>query len=67
MFRYTISAPNPDDHLLHVRVELGGLTGRDTIDLSMPAWTPGSYLLLVGPPVEDRAASVARTLEIPEG
>ncbi len=45
MFRYTISAPNPDDHLLHVRVELGGLTGRDTIDLSMPAWTPGSYLL----------------------
>ncbi len=45
MFRYTISAPNPDDHLLHVRTQLDGLAARDHVDLSMPAWTPGSYLL----------------------
>lgn len=41
---YTLSLPNPVQHLLDVTVELDA-RGLDAIDLVMPAWTPGSYLL----------------------
>lgn len=46
--RFTVSAPNPDDHLFHVSMAIA--LGEDAaatphLDLSMPAWSPGSYLL----------------------
>lgn len=45
--RFTVSTPNPDDHLFHVAMEIELDEGHASphIDLSMPAWSPGSYLL----------------------
>ena len=43
--RYKVSAPNPHDHLLHVRLEIDGLGEDNHVDLSMPVWSPGSYLV----------------------
>jgi predicted metalloprotease with PDZ domain len=45
LIRFQVSAPNPDDHLLHVRLEVDALGEDDHIDLSMPVWSPGSYLV----------------------
>ena len=50
---YTVSMPAPPTHLLHVelRVRAAGQTGRSAaalpapLDLVMPVWTPGSYLV----------------------
>lgn len=42
--RYTLSMPDPNSHLLHVKMELKGAPGAST-DFVMPAWTPGSYKL----------------------
>src|SRR5947207_12792145 len=50
---YTISMPAPPTHLLHVelRVRAGGQDGRNAVslpaplELVMPVWTPGSYLV----------------------
>ena len=42
---FTISAPNPHDHLLAVTMRLADIGGADTVDLSMPVWTPGSYMV----------------------
>lgn len=39
---YTLSMPEPYTHLFHVRMEVKGLRG-ESVDLVMPAWTPGSY------------------------
>ncbi|HEV3026397.1 MAG TPA: PDZ domain-containing protein, partial [Planctomycetota bacterium] len=39
---YTVSVPDPNSHLLRVRMEVHGLPG-DSTDFVMPAWTPGSY------------------------
>ncbi|MGM0556458.1 MAG: M61 family metallopeptidase [Myxococcota bacterium] len=43
--RFTVSVPNPNDHLLHVRMEVLGLADDDHVDLNMPVWSPGSYLI----------------------
>ncbi len=43
--RFTVSVPNPHDHLLHVRMEVLGLADDDHVDLKMPVWSPGSYLI----------------------
>lgn len=40
--RYTLSLPAPQTHLARVKIELDDLPG-GTVDLVMPAWTPGSY------------------------
>jgi len=40
--RYTVSMPDPNSHLLHVKMEVRGAPGSST-DFIMPAWTPGSY------------------------
>jgi predicted metalloprotease with PDZ domain len=40
--RYTLSMPDPNSHLFHVRMEVKGAPA-DAVDLVMPAWTPGSY------------------------
>jgi predicted metalloprotease with PDZ domain len=39
---YTISLPDPNSHLVHVRMDVTGLPG-SFIDFVMPVWTPGSY------------------------
>ncbi|HLE96578.1 MAG TPA: PDZ domain-containing protein [Candidatus Thermoplasmatota archaeon] len=41
---YRLSAPDPRTHTFHVRVEAHGLA-RDLVDLVMPVWAPGSYLV----------------------
>ena len=39
---YTVSLPDPNSHLVRVRMDVTGLPG-DSADFVMPAWTPGSY------------------------
>jgi predicted metalloprotease with PDZ domain len=43
---FNVSAPAPHDHLLHVELTLDGLDpAAHHLDLSMPVWTPGSYMV----------------------
>jgi predicted metalloprotease with PDZ domain len=42
--RYTVSMPDPNSHLFHVKMEVRGAPGPST-DFVLPAWTPGSYKL----------------------
>ncbi|WP_322511144.1 M61 family metallopeptidase [Chloroflexus sp.] len=44
MITYTISMPVPHSHLFHVRIEIGREETGDML-LSLPAWTPGSYMI----------------------
>ena len=44
MLTYTIAMPAPHSHLFHVTLELDELTGA-YVDLVLPAWTPGSYMV----------------------
>jgi predicted metalloprotease with PDZ domain len=39
---YTVSMPNPADHLYHVAMDIGGVPER-TVELQMPVWSPGRY------------------------
>ena len=43
---YRVSLPRPTDHLASVEVDVpcAGLAD-DHVDVSMPAWSPGSYLI----------------------
>jgi predicted metalloprotease with PDZ domain len=40
--RYEVSIPTPASSLFHVTAEFRA-TGKDTLHLSLPAWSPGSY------------------------
>jgi predicted metalloprotease with PDZ domain len=40
--RYEVSVPTPGDHLFHVKAEFPS-AGKDTLYLSLPAWSPGAY------------------------
>jgi predicted metalloprotease with PDZ domain len=42
--RYTLSFPAPHTHYVHIRAEVPA-AGRDSVELSMAVWTPGSYLV----------------------
>ncbi|MGC9330049.1 MAG: hypothetical protein ACP5I1_20605, partial [Candidatus Hinthialibacter sp.] len=42
---YRISMPNPSNHYFHVQIDLTGVD-EDAVDLQMPAWSPGRYLIL---------------------
>lgn len=42
---YTISMPKPWTHLLEVEMRLKWTAGPDNVELKMPVWTPGSYLI----------------------
>jgi len=44
MITYTISMPAPHTHLFHVTVEVDRLDGA-SVDLVLPSWTPGSYMI----------------------
>jgi predicted metalloprotease with PDZ domain len=41
--RYVLRMPEPHTHLLHVEMEVEGVTG--PVELVIPSWTPGSYLM----------------------
>lgn len=41
--RYHVSAPNPATHLFHVSMEID--RPEDGIELHLPVWTPGSYMV----------------------
>src|SRR5687768_14136599 len=41
---YTLAAPDPRTHRFRVTVEARGFE-RDLLDLVMPVWAPGSYLV----------------------
>lgn len=42
--RYTLSFPAPETHYIEV-VAIIPTNGQETLDLMMPVWTPGSYLV----------------------
>jgi predicted metalloprotease with PDZ domain len=41
---YHVSMPQPESHLFEVTLQVQGCQGA-TLDLKMPVWTPGSYLV----------------------
>lgn len=41
--RYVLRIPEPHTHLLHVEMRVDGVDG--PLELAMPSWTPGSYLM----------------------
>ncbi len=42
--RYEVSMPKPQNHYYHVEMQLEGFS-KKTVDVKMPVWTPGSYLV----------------------
>jgi predicted metalloprotease with PDZ domain len=44
MISYTIAMPAPHSHLFHVTVEVDATAG-STLELVIPSWTPGSYMI----------------------
>jgi predicted metalloprotease with PDZ domain len=42
---YTVSMPRPQTHMLEVEARLRYATAPASVDLRMPVWTPGSYLV----------------------
>ncbi|HYO91245.1 MAG TPA: hypothetical protein VEQ40_06395, partial [Pyrinomonadaceae bacterium] len=60
---YTVSMPEPHTHLLHVEMRVRGAGAANLpaqVDLVMPVWTPGSYLVReYARHVQDFAASDA--------
>ncbi len=42
---YTVSMPRPATHLLEVEMRLDWQSAPERIELKMPVWTPGSYLI----------------------
>src|SRR5438128_198072 len=44
---YTLGMPRPSTHLLEVEAEFSGLPANDrSLDLQLPVWRPGRYLVL---------------------
>ena len=43
--QFSISMPDPINHLFHITLDCEGLTG-DTINFLMPRWTPGYYQVM---------------------
>jgi predicted metalloprotease with PDZ domain len=42
--RYRVSAPRPANHLIHVEMEVDAPPS-DALELRLPVWTPGSYMV----------------------
>src|ERR1017187_2734689 len=53
---YTVSIPKPTSSLLHVVMEIRGAQGA-SVDVAMPAWSPGSYNLPWGGKSVQRVAA----------
>lgn len=45
IFSYTVSFPNPNSHLYHVKLNTSGWN-KDTIHFKMPNWMPGYYQIM---------------------
>ncbi|MFP4600342.1 MAG: M61 family metallopeptidase [Persicimonas sp.] len=45
LIRFQVCAPTPHDHLYRVRLEIDALGDDEHLDLRMPVWSPGSYLV----------------------
>lgn len=45
LIRFRVSVPDPHNHLLHIRLDIEGLGDAESVDLCMPVWSPGSYLV----------------------
>lgn len=43
--RYVVAMPAPASHELHVTMTIPALAHRQALDLTFPAWAPGSYLV----------------------
>jgi predicted metalloprotease with PDZ domain len=43
--RYRVSVPSPADHTIAVEVEVPCADQGDSVDVTLPAWCPGSYLI----------------------
>lgn len=41
---YSVAMPNPESHLFEVTLRVQGWS-ESVMDLKMPVWTPGSYLV----------------------
>src|SRR6266487_6870859 len=44
MTTYTIAMPHPHAHLYEVTLDIDGVAGA-TLDVALPVWTPGSYMI----------------------
>ncbi len=44
--RYTLSMPEPQSHLFDVMIEFNGIRPDTAVDLMLPSWRPGRYLIL---------------------
>ncbi len=42
--RFTVAMPRPETHLYEITMEVDP-KGATTLDLVLPVWTPGSYLV----------------------
>lgn len=42
---FTVSMPKPATHLLEVEMRIKWPRAQDSVELKMPVWTPGSYLI----------------------
>jgi predicted metalloprotease with PDZ domain len=42
---FTVTVPRPWTHLLEVEMRVTGVPSGESVDLVMPVWTPGSYVL----------------------
>lgn len=43
--RYRVEMPLPESHLFEVILQVDGQSALTTLDLKLPVWTPGSYLV----------------------
>ncbi|BAU42620.1 M61 family metallopeptidase [Leptolyngbya sp. O-77] len=60
---YTVAMPQPETHLFEVTLRVSGWQA-DVLDLKMPVWTPGSYLIReYSRHVQDFAAASGLTWE----
>ncbi len=65
LLHYTVSMPDPANHLFHVVLDCKDLKG-DTIDFKMPQWMPGYYQIMdYGRTVENFTAAGINGREIP--
>ena len=65
LLQYTISMPEPSNHLFHVTLSCSGFKG-DTIDFKMPQWMPGFYQIMnYSEEVKNFSASILNGKTIP--
>jgi predicted metalloprotease with PDZ domain len=65
LLQYTVSMPDPANHLYHVELDCSGWT-TDTIDFKMPQWMPGYYQIMeYSKEVKNFSAKKANSKHIP--